>query len=104
MKKIFAFISIILLIGFAILAKDTEYALIGFAIVAVIIFVVTFREFYKYNENSKEITDIYFTLKRDNLISQIISCALFTYCLLNDISNNKLNVSENAEFILAFVC
>lgn len=101
MKKIFAVIGIVILIACAVLGKDTEYALIGCVIVVSILFVFTFREIYKYNENAKEITDICFTLKRDNLISQIISCALFTYYLFNDISNNKLNISENAEFILS---
>jgi len=99
--KILALISIILLIGFSILAKDTEYALIGCTIFIVILSVFTFHQFYKYYENKKEISNICFTLKRDNIISQISNCTLFAYYLFKGISNNKLNVSENAEFFLS---
>ncbi|AWK49613.1 hypothetical protein DIC82_00250 [Clostridium beijerinckii] len=101
MKKIFACISIILLIGFVVLAKETEYALIGCAIFIVILSVFTFHQFYKYHENKKEISNICFTLKRDNLMAQIINCTLFAYHLFNDISNNKLNASENTDFLIS---
>lgn len=108
MKKIFALISIFVLIIFSVLSKGTKYALIGCAIVSVILFTFTFIELYKYYENKKQLSSICFTLKREHLISQIINYVLFTYFLFRDVSNNVLNFSENEEsfitiFILVFI-
>lgn len=101
MKKFFVLVSIVILVIFAVLSKDTKYALIGCVMIVVIISTITFLECYKYYENKKGISNIYFTLKRDNLISQIINCALFPYFWFMDRLNNVLDASKEIEFFLS---
>lgn len=84
MKKVLFFIFFIVVLAVCLLSQETKYYFIGCIVFMGLFSFSIFRDLYKYQQKRREIQDIYFNLKRENMIWKIGSCLYFSiYFIMN---------------------